>query len=484
MSNFKQRTGHLVPETKRADSTFALSLAVSADGLVMAVGDPWLNGTALQQGGVDIYDIVSGVPTYRASVTVPSATVDSSDSFGRAVALNHDGSVLAVGCPDYSGSQGIVRIFDVSGSTLTERFTIEAADAAPGELFGLAIGLSSNASVLMVSAPGNGGNLGKVYVYDIVLSSATERFTVLPSSTTINLSFGWSLAIDAAGNTMAVGSLGASLLVNETFYVIGSVTLYTVSAFAPTQVVELFNPSGVAGVDQGYACALAMDATGNKLVVGARSFSDVNLQQGKVVTYRLNESLGEWRLIAHIALASPAEGDYFGQSLAASPDMGIIYAGAYLFGDTVAGSGGVFTLDIAKIPINIIKTALAVTLEITVNSAVTGQPAAAPFFTTATGAVLLQSDTLDPVLVTVGAYQGNIWQPLTSYLANDLVLPANPATTPFYYKYGSNCTSSATEPTWVTTPGSTCDDGGITGVLECIEQVVQPITNGPLLPEF
>jgi hypothetical protein len=98
------------------------------------------------------------------------------------------------------------------------------------------------------------------------------------------------------------------------------------------------------------------------------------------------------------------------------------------------------------------------------------------------GAQTLSVGTHDPVIVTVSAYQGNLWEPSTVYELDDLVFPTNPANTPYYYKRISAGTSGETEPSWPTTPAGQCDDGAVSNAWELVERLIQPITHGPLIP--
>lgn len=90
--------------------------------------------------------------------------------------------------------------------------------------------------------------------------------------------------------------------------------------------------------------------------------------------------------------------------------------------------------------------------------------------------------TSEPVTITAIPVQGDVWKPSHSYAVNDLVFPTNPSSTPYYYKRLAASSSGTTEPTWTTTVGQQCNDGGVTNAWECVAGLTQPITQGPLIP--
>jgi len=85
-----------------------------------------------------------------------------------------------------------------------------------------------------------------------------------------------------------------------------------------------------------------------------------------------------------------------------------------------------------------------------------------------------------PHMITVTPDQGAPWTRSTTKIVGSLCYPTDPNATPYYYKSLSIGTTGATEPVWVTTPGLTVVDGGVTW--ECVERLVQPITQSPLIP--
>ena len=94
---------------------FGSGVAISEDGLVLAVG---ARGRSTARGGVYIYDKSGSSWVQRGSVLLAADGV-TLDRFGRSVSLSSDGAILAVGAPQWEGSEtdeGAVYVYAYSGS--------------------------------------------------------------------------------------------------------------------------------------------------------------------------------------------------------------------------------------------------------------------------------------------------------------------------------------------------------------------------------
>ncbi|KRT56018.1 FG-GAP repeat [endosymbiont of Ridgeia piscesae] len=163
--------GYFKPGTASNDDNFGYSVAMSADGTTLAVGAPQIaNGGA---GAVHIFYFAAGSWSLQQVLTASNA--GSGDQFGASVALNSDGSTLAVGAnaedSDDTGSHfssngsapdsGAVYIFTRSGATWNEQTRLKAATTEAGDDFGYAVALSADGNTLAVGADlEDGGNDG------------------------------------------------------------------------------------------------------------------------------------------------------------------------------------------------------------------------------------------------------------------------------------------------------------------------------------
>lgn len=154
---------------------FGAAVSLNADATILAVGAPMLTQSLSRRGGVYIYDWSGSAWVQRGGVLFASDAA-ASDYFGTSVALSPDGLVLAVsasGWEDQITSQGRVYMYDWSGSAWVERNVLivpddaTSATTALSDGFGKDISINSDGSLVVVGAPfweGDFNNQGRVYI--------------------------------------------------------------------------------------------------------------------------------------------------------------------------------------------------------------------------------------------------------------------------------------------------------------------------------
>lgn len=261
------------------DEFFGASVALSADGTVLAVGAYSNDEDATNAGGVYVFDYSGGVWTQRGSRLVSSGTIGG-DNFGIAVALSDNGAILAVGAHLHdlttNDNKGAVWLFDWSGSAWVERSAkVTASDGADNDYFGSSVALSDSGEILAVGAKqweGAASNQGQVYLFDWSGTAWTERTTVAAGDAAANDYFGAAVAMSDSGAVLAVGAAnwedattdqGGAYVFDvvtgdiATAYTSLTVTLSTATASAPTALTVVSrayaptslivsNPSGIA----------------------------------------------------------------------------------------------------------------------------------------------------------------------------------------------------------------------------------------------
>ena len=144
---------------------FGESVALSGDGRVLAVG---ASGTAFMVGSVKVYRLSSGE---WAEDGHSFLGLDPSESFGMAVSLSSDGTVLAVGSGHADEEAGRINVYaydEVNGAWADEGLPIEGSS---GDDFGSTVALSSVGRRVLGGAPsamynGKVAQAGAVRVYD------------------------------------------------------------------------------------------------------------------------------------------------------------------------------------------------------------------------------------------------------------------------------------------------------------------------------
>src|SRR4030042_1245328 len=204
----------LVAGDAAADDYFGMSVSLSSDGSILAVGATSWGGGATEQGGVDFYDWACSDRVRRGSVLTASDAA-AEDSFGMSVSLSSDGSILAVGATFWEGgatNPGGEYIYAWSRrAPFTPRCGSTASDAAAADRFGVSVSLSSDGSILAVGAifwEGGATDQGGGYIYDWSGSAWGQRGSVLTASdAAADDSFGRSVSLSSDGSILAVGAI-------------------------------------------------------------------------------------------------------------------------------------------------------------------------------------------------------------------------------------------------------------------------------------
>jgi hypothetical protein len=144
---------------------------LSSDGRTIAIGAPLNDVSGSASGHVRVFEHVSGTWTKIGSDIVGEGAGDYS---GLSVSLSSDGSVVAIGAPQNDGNgdnSGHVRIYEnVNGTWVQIGFDIDGE--AVSDLSGICVSLSSDGSNVAIGAMRNGElREGEVRVYDLRASN-------------------------------------------------------------------------------------------------------------------------------------------------------------------------------------------------------------------------------------------------------------------------------------------------------------------------
>jgi hypothetical protein len=178
---------------------FGSSVALSADGSTFAAG---ANGSADNRGKVYVY---KGNGAARTKTAVVASDGAPKDGFGSSMALSADGSVLAVGAQGKGKNAGKVYVFEWNGSWMETG--ISPPDSAADGYFGFAVALSADGAELAVGSTGADSHKGKVYLYHKVAGSWVEQTVAAPDGAA-NDYFGTSVALSGDGSVLAVVAKG------------------------------------------------------------------------------------------------------------------------------------------------------------------------------------------------------------------------------------------------------------------------------------
>jgi hypothetical protein len=146
------------------------AVALSSDGTIVAVGAPGNDGDGSSSGHVRVF-MWDDTTWNQLGDDIDGEA--AGDSFGNAVALSSDGTIVAVGAVGSDGDgtdSGHVRVFGWYGEAWNQLGDDIDGEAAYDK-FGSAVTLSSDGTIVAVDAPYNDGdNSGHVKVFNLEVS--------------------------------------------------------------------------------------------------------------------------------------------------------------------------------------------------------------------------------------------------------------------------------------------------------------------------
>jgi len=287
---------------------------------------------------------------------------------GNASAMSADGSTLAIGAPhENSGAKGIngnqndhsvysagaVYVFTRKGNAIEQQAYIKAA--SPGETanFGSSVALSRDGNTLAVAAyyessasKGINGNqddrsipeAGAVYIF-VRNGTTWSQQAYIKASNTGNAAigdayaegdqFGYSIALSADGNTLAVGAIGEDSNAtgvngnqdDNSANQAGAAYVFTRTGSTWSQQAYIKSTMTRANVLFGYS--IGISGNGDTLAVG-----EYDADRGKGALYVLTRGGGTWTHQARIQAENGEVQDSLGYSLALSEDGNTLASGA------------------------------------------------------------------------------------------------------------------------------------------------------------
>ena len=339
------------------------SVSLSADGSIVAIGAYGNDASGSSAGHVRVYQYdankTTAVTNQAASNFGPigwnrlGADIDgeaASDNSGYSVSLSADGSIVAIGAygNDATGSSaGHVRIYEYksSGNNWVQLGADIDGEAA-NDNSGYSVSLSSNGTIVAISAPynaGGGTQKGHVKVYAWNGATWVQRGADIDGEANYDYS-GWSVSLSADGSRVAIGATGNDASGSSA----GHVRVYQYDASKTTavtnQAASNFGPIGWnrlgADIDgeaandySGWSVSLSAD--GSRVSIGANGNDASGSSAGHVRIYEYNSSGNNWIQLG-ADIDGEAASDNSGYSVSLSDDGSIVAIGAW--GNDATGS--------------------------------------------------------------------------------------------------------------------------------------------------
>mmetsp|Transcript_7910 Transcript_7910/g.12093 ORF Transcript_7910/g.12093 Transcript_7910/m.12093 type:complete len:449 (-) Transcript_7910:352-1698(-) len=149
--------GQDIQEANTGDIGFGLSVDLSRDGTMIAIGAPGYQKDGKENCGlVQVYEYDVGDEKWYQMFGLVGV---EGDECGRSVSLSGDGTKVAFGCDQYNvNKEGELLIYQYDDDSNDWVNTLHVAGENKMDTFGMSVSLSDDGSVVAVGGPGNGEN--------------------------------------------------------------------------------------------------------------------------------------------------------------------------------------------------------------------------------------------------------------------------------------------------------------------------------------
>jgi hypothetical protein len=322
-----------IPADTSNEGSFGIAVDVTANGSTAIVGAQQHN---FDRGGAYIFQRASGSWQETADLTLPGLGYQA--SYGNAVAISADGSLAMVSEVGWQQLTGMVFIFAKTATGWKPVGQLVAPDRASYTHFGDSISLDAAGNRVVIGALGADGFSGRAYVFSRGSSPGQWSLTaeLAPPASQGQTDFGTSVSMDTDGSVVLIGG---NVYGNGTgaAYVFGD----TGGGWQQQAMLMASNPQ--AGAD--FGTSVAIDGAGTTAVVGAVYEDD---DAGAAYVYQAGS--GGWAQTARLAQQNTGQ---FGNAVAINQAGGTAVVGAeatqtpgraYVYSNGTAGWATTMTL--------------------------------------------------------------------------------------------------------------------------------------------
>ncbi len=307
VAGMESAIGYLKPFNTRATLRFGQSIAISADGSILAVGTASENSTS--SDGTTSGPNTGGVYTYvkqenswvLQELIKPPAIVTENEGFGTYVSISNDGSTLAISALREDSAfdsdsvladgqlfqSGTVFIYERTNDSWALSASLKASNAGALDRFGSSIALSGNGNALIVGATGEDSSSnttpddnsiessGAVYYFSKLNETWTQQWLIKAINPQQVAYFGNSLDINYDGSNFVIGAYredsNARGINGDPFNTLatdsGAVYIYEVSSNSISDPTYVKASNTTASDYFGQSVSISSD--GNTIAVGA-----------------------------------------------------------------------------------------------------------------------------------------------------------------------------------------------------------------------
>ncbi len=319
------------------------AVSLSADAKTLVIGTPGKLLNSDRTGYAKVFYRGDNDGSIWEPLGQPIVGQTAGDHFGFSVDVNTNGTIVAIGSPELSNTDGhgyvrvyqLERSYDHSSSTW-KQLGQDIFGEASGDHFGIQVSLSGDGNKIAVGAWRNDGyneddgytkeDSGQVRIYRLENDGCTwKQIGKDIDGESCWESSGWSTRLSADGKTVAIGSSfnddnGADA---------GHVRVFQMDISEGwKQLGEAL--MGTKTLDN-FGMGLDISADGNILAIGAPGSETIKDRPGYVIVYRLEDSADEgliWMQLGQKILGE-SNGDALGISVSLSSDGNVLAVGGW-----------------------------------------------------------------------------------------------------------------------------------------------------------
>ncbi len=271
---------------------FGRAVAVNSAGDLALIGSPFkaINGNSAQ--GATFVFSRNGAIWSQQQILTDTTTGAGGDLFGYSVGLNSAGNIGIIGAinKNVNGNmfQGVAYIFTRTGTTWNQQQVLsDTITGASNDRFGWSVALNSAGDTALIGATfkkiGTNNLQGAAYVFSWNGATWSQQQRLTDSAGAFIDYFGYSVALNGAGDTALVGSYGKDNM--------GAGLVFTRTGTVWNQSQVLTDSTSVA-LDTQLGRSVALNGVGDFAVIGAPNKQiGANNSQGAAVTYSLCNTL-------------------------------------------------------------------------------------------------------------------------------------------------------------------------------------------------
>lgn len=310
-----------------ANDYFGWGLSLSLDGNLLVIGSRNDTDKGATSGSVFVYKRTGTAWAKQAKLLASDGV--ATDLFGSSVAISRDGLTIAIGStgqdPSAIANTGAIYVFNWTGTAWAQQAKLIASTLVASALLGTSVNISSDGNVILAGAPGDKSGTvttGAAYVFTRTGTTWAQTAKIVPTGTTYAaMQFGVSVALSSDGTIAAIGAINYGASSTN----IGRGYIFTQSAGTWSIQATIDPPAMITNSKAGLS--IDLNAAGDALLIGSYmdSTSLTNAGVANFYQYESNAWVFKRRIIASDSTAT----NYFSRDLSISDSGSLAIIGAY-----------------------------------------------------------------------------------------------------------------------------------------------------------